>query len=169
MASYDLYLTFSVLCAGILLYTSAEMLRMEGRTVAVLSFLTIAASRDRERGKFVMGPVTLGIGAMLALLLYPAPAASIAIFALAFGDGIASLAGKLWGRIRVPFTGGKTVAGSVACFIVVFFITMKITGNAETALVVACAGTIFELVSPRELDNIIMPLGTGFVAAQLIG
>jgi dolichol kinase len=45
---------------------------------------------------------------MLSLLLYPDPAASIAIYALAFGDGLASLVGKLVGRIRPASLWGRS-------------------------------------------------------------
>ena len=60
--------------------------------MAVVSGLTVAAARPGDAG-FVLGPATLGLGAMLALLLYPLPASAIAIYALAFGDAAASVVG----------------------------------------------------------------------------
>jgi len=95
LAGIDVRATMTLLAAGTLFYVFAERLRIEGQPVLLISDLTIIASRERDKGRFVLGPVTLGVGAMLSLLLYPSTAAAIAIYALAFGDGFASLAGKL--------------------------------------------------------------------------
>ena len=104
----------ALLAFGTVFYVFAEKARLAGRTILIISDLTIIASRERDRGRFVLGPVTLGVGALLALLLYPSTAAALAIYALAFGDGLASLAGKLLPSPRIPLTRGKTLAGSLA-------------------------------------------------------
>jgi phytol kinase len=75
LATLSLPVTMALLGAGILVYSTAEALRLQGRTVPFISGITRMASRDRDRGRFVLGPVTLGLGAMLALMLYPEPAA----------------------------------------------------------------------------------------------
>jgi len=111
--------TLALLALGVLVYSYAETLRLSGVVVPLISPITSMASRMRDQGRFVLGPVTLGVGAMLALLLYPAPAASIAIYALAFGDGLASLVGTLVGRIRPSFLMGKSLEGSLSCFVAV--------------------------------------------------
>jgi dolichol kinase len=116
----------------------------------------------------VLGPVTLGIGAMMSLMLYPDPAATIAIYALAFGDGIASIAGKLFGRVRIPLTSGKTVEGTMACLAAVFVATYSVTGRPELSATVASAAAIIELAPTEDLDNIILPVGVGFIAMQLM-
>ena len=116
----------------------------------------------------MLGPVTLGIGAMLALLLYPKTASTIAIFALAFGDSAAALIGKSVGGIRIPLTRGKTLAGSFACFAVVLAVTYRFTGNFSVSLVIALSASIFEALPATDMDNIILPVGTGFVASQLL-
>ncbi len=153
---------------GTLIYVYTELLRQEGREIPVVSFITTIAQRNRDVGKFVLGPVTLGLGAMSALIMYPDPAASIAIYALAFGDGLASLVGKYFGRIRIPFTGGKTIAGSLACFTAVFFVAFRISGMAIQSVIIAAAATLIEMAPSKDLDNILMPTGTGLIASQLI-
>ncbi|CAI8006422.1 hypothetical protein GBAR_LOCUS4711 [Geodia barretti] len=110
LASVHLPLTMGLLMAGTLFYTAAEGMRLAGLRVAVVSGLTVAAARPRDTG-FVLGPVTLGLGAMLALLLYPLPASAIAIYALAFGDAAASLIGMAFAGWRMPLNRNKTVAG----------------------------------------------------------
>jgi dolichol kinase len=169
LASVDLRATMMLLAGGTLFYVFAERLRIEGRPVLLISDLTIIASREQDKGRFVLGPVTLGVGAMLSLLLYPSTAAAIAIYALAFGDGFASLAGKLFRSPSIPFTRNKTVAGTLACFIAVFLGTWKLTGRLTIAFSVAAAATLFELIPIRDFDNLILPVGTGFVAAYILG
>ena len=168
LASIDVGATLAILTTGILFYTYAETLRLAGKPVFIISAVTVIASRRRDMGRFVFAPVTLGLGAMIALLLYPEPAASVAIFALAFGDGFSSLVGKLFGKIRIPLTGGKTFAGSTACFIAVFVSCYAVLGNPIAALLIAIFATIFEALPTQDLDNIILPLGTGLVASQII-
>lgn len=107
LASIHLAATMALLGAGTMVYAVAELLRLQGRTVVFISGVTRRAARDRDQGRFVLGPITLGLGAMLALLLYPEPAAVVAIYALAFGDGLASLVGKLFPFGRMMFLGGK--------------------------------------------------------------
>ena len=168
LASIDVSFTMGLLGAGTLFYIFAEHARRRGVSVLFISDLTVIASRARDRGRFVLGPVTLGIGAMLALLLYPGEASIIAIYALAFGDSVASLVGKMIGGPVLPFTKGKTLAGSLACFTVVFAVTNRMTGNLSIAIVVALAAAIFEAMPATDMDNIIVPVGTGFVAYHLL-
>lgn len=157
-----------LLAAGVLVYSTAETLRLAGGRVFVVTRVTLLAARPRDEGRFVMGPVTLGLGAMMSLMLYPDPAATIAIFALAFGDGVASIAGKLFGRVRIPLTLGKTVEGTMACLTAVFVSTYSVTGNPQVAVTVASAAAIIELAPADDLDNIILPVGVGFIAMQLM-
>ncbi|GHU60054.1 phosphatidate cytidylyltransferase [Spirochaetia bacterium] len=163
MAAVNRPVTVLLLMAGTLFYTAVETLRISGAHVPLFSTVISMAARSRDNGKFVMGPVTLGLGALLALLLYPSPAASIAIYALAFGDGLASLVGKLIGRIRPAFMLGKSIEGSAACFFAVFFMTYQISSNSRTALIAAVTATLVEALPLKDYDNIILPLTVGFV------
>ena len=160
--------TLGLLALGTITYAYAESLRNRGFQVYLISTITKAAARKRDEGKYILGPVTLGIGAMLSLLLYPEPAASIAIYALAFGDGFASLVGKLFGTTRLPLLRGKTIEGSMSCFIIVFLAAFRIVNSIEYALAVAFTATILEAVPIRDLDNLIIPIGTGLAAYILL-
>jgi phytol kinase len=169
LASFNLQATISLLAGGTLFYVFAEKMRIAGRPVFIVSDLTVLASREHDRGRFVIGPVTLGLGAMLALLLYPSTAAAIAVYALAFGDGLASLAGKLFQTARIPGTRGKTIAGSLACFAAVLVSCLRLTGSPLKALLLALAATALEMIPVRDFDNLILPVGTGFLANLLLG
>ena len=140
-AGIDKNFTLILLAFGTLAYGLMEYLRQRGMNIPLVSRLTVAASRRRDMGRFVWGPITLGLGAFLPLLFYPLPAASIAIYALAFGDGTASLAGKFFGRIRPPFLFGKSLEGSIACFLgtllsVWLYTIISGSGNIESCIIV---------------------------------
>jgi dolichol kinase len=160
--------TIYLLATGTIVYAACEQLRMSGRKVPLVSVVTALAARRRDAGKFVLGPITLGLGAMLALVLYPAPAASVAIYALAFGDGLSSLVGKLFGVIRLPFTGGKSLEGSLTCFIAVFFSAFALSGRILQSAAVAIVATVTEAAPLKDFDNIILPTVVGAIAWLLL-
>lgn len=160
--------TLVLLAAGTLVYTAAEAGRRNGHATPIITWITELSSRSRDLDRFVLGPITLGIGAMLALLLYPHPAASIAIYALAFGDGLASVVGKLFGRLELPFTGGKTLEGSLACTAAVAFSVFLIIPSLFTALIVAVAAAVLEALPTRDADNLVLPVGVGLMVTLII-
>lgn len=168
LAAINSQLTFLLVGFGTLFYTGAEILRINGRRVILVSAITEFASRERDRGKIVLGPVTLGLGAMAALYFYPEPAAALAIYALAFGDGLSSLFGRLFGSVAMPFFPEKTTIGSLTCFTAVFLVTYGVIGSFPKACVIAAVATLIELLPLKDLDNLAIPLGTGFVAVLVI-
>ncbi|WP_041397345.1 diacylglycerol/polyprenol kinase family protein [Spirochaeta africana] len=157
----------ALLASGIIVYTYAEVQRLNGHPVFLISRLTQMASRERDFGHFVLGPVSLGLGALLALLFYPYPAAALAIYALAFGDGISSVVGKLFGRIRIPGTGGKTVAGSLSCFVAILAAGSAMLHNPMDAVIIAVFGTAIEALPSKDFDNILLPMGVGLMVQVL--
>ena len=163
MAAVNKLVTVTILVMGTLGYTYMEYLRLSGVKVPVISSLTSMASRSRDIGRFVMGPVTLGLGALLALLLYPSPAAAIAIYALAFGDGFASLVGKFFGKWRPAFLCGKSVEGSLACFAAVLISAYGISGSMRTAFAAAATAMIVEALPLEDYDNLALPITVGLV------
>jgi len=167
MASINYPLTVLALMAGIMGYTFMELLRLSGVKIPVVSALTTMASRPRDMGVFVLGPVTLGIGALLALLLFPSPAACIGIYALAFGDGFAGLVGKLFGRIRPAFLSGKSLEGSAACFAAIFISAFLVSHSFTVSIAAAIVGTAVEALPLEDYDNITLPLIVGVVVQQL--
>jgi phytol kinase len=167
LASISLGFTMILVSAGTVFYALAESLRLSGHEVFLVSRITQRAARQRDTGRFVLGPVTLGIGALLALSFYPNPAAAVAIYALAFGDGCASLFGKLFGTIRLPFTGGKSLEGSLACFLAVFVSTYLCTGSMSGSFLVAAAATLIEAAPLKDFDNIAIPCVIGYLSVIL--
>ena len=168
MAALNRPLTVALLMAGTLLYALMETLRLSGVEVPLVSSLTSMASRPRDRDRFVLGPVTLGLGALLTLLLYPSPAASIGIYALAFGDGFASLVGKTFGRHRPAFMLGKSIEGSLACFSAVFVTTYSVSRRFTVAFLAALVAALVEALPLEDYDNLALPVTVGFVAQFLL-
>ncbi len=146
-----------ILCAVIAVYIVSEVLRQRGILVPVISAVTAAAARKRDENHFVLGPLTLVFGVLTAALLFPPQAAAVGILALAFGDGLASFAGKLCGRIKIPGTAGKTAAGSLTCFAAIFISTFAVTGRAFNALIIGICGMIIELLPLKDFDNFFIP------------
>ena len=150
-----------------ILYCISEFLRMHGHELYLITNITRYASRKRDKGRFVLGPLTLAGGVLAALLLFPIHTAKIAIFALAFGDGLASLVGKRFGKIRLAFFKDKTVAGSLTCFAAVFLSTCAVSGNFWKRLVLGIAGAGIEMLPLKDYDNLLIPIAIGFLASFL--
>ncbi|MDR1748752.1 MAG: phosphatidate cytidylyltransferase [Spirochaetaceae bacterium] len=149
--------TLVLLCAVLVLYSLAETLRFRGVHVPLFSSVTDMASRQRDRGHFVLGPVTLALGVLVTAFFFDPVASALGIYALAFGDGIASLVGRAVGHISIPFTGGKTVEGSLACFAAVFLASFIITHNTSIALCIAGAAMLLEVLPLKDFDNLLIP------------
>ena len=163
MALISYTLTVLALTAGISCYILMETLRLSGVKIPLVSVLTVMASRTRDLDRFVLGPVTLGVGALLALLLFPSPVAFIAIYTLAFGDGFASLAGKLFGRCRPAFLFGKSAEGTFACFVATYLCAYLVSQNITVSLVAAFTAAAVEALPLEDYDNIALPLIVGAV------
>ena len=150
------------------MYVVSELLRMHNIEVPVIARITEVAARKRDENKFVLGPVTLVLGIIISALLLKPQAARIGIYALAFGDGLASLGGKLFGRVHIPFTHGKTAAGSLTCFTAVFCSAFCVCGDVRAALILACAAMLVEVIPLGDFDNIIIPVLIGALAQYLL-
>jgi dolichol kinase len=153
-----------LLAAGTAVYAVFETLRLRGVRIPVISALTAFASRRRDRGRFVRGPVTLGAGAFFSILIFPPIPAALAVYALAAGDSVSSLTGKFMGRLRPGFLRGKSVEGSLACFAAVFLCSWPASGSFRTALASAAAATAAEALPLKDWDNIVIPLVSGTAA-----
>lgn len=165
------------LSAVLCFYIVSEFLRLNGKQVFIISAITEAAARKRDENKFVLGPVTLVCGILTAAFFFKPLPSTIGIFALAFGDGLASLAGKLFGRIQIPGTEGKTVAGSLTCFIAIFIscwcacrfsLCCQEMDITFIALVIASLGMLIEVFPLKDFDNILIPVILSAVSQFLI-
>ena len=152
-----------LLVTALILYIISEILRSKNINIPFISKVTEIAARKRDENRIVLGPITLVLGILLAALILPLDCARVGIFALAFGDGLASLMGKLFGKITIPGAHGKTAAGSLTCFFAVFVSTFCCCGNCLTALIIAFAAMFIEVLPLSDFDNLIIPPAIGFI------
>lgn len=160
--------TLIALTFVLVLYLISEILRLHKISLPFISEITNAAARKRDGHGFVWGPVTLALGVIITALFFQPLAAQIGITALALGDGLASLAGKFCGKLCIPFTKGKTLAGSFTCFFAIFLSTCIITQNPTHSVLIAIVGAIIELIPIKDFDNILIPILLAFLA-QFLG
>lgn len=158
-----------LLALALVVYTVAEILRMHNKTVPIISAITAAASRKRDENRFVLGPVTLCVGILLSALLFSDKASAIGIYALGAGDGLASLTGKMFGAQKIPFTGGKSVVGSLTCFVAVFLLTVFVSHAILPSLVIAFVCMFVEMLPLKDFDNVLIPLVASFIAQFCFG
>lgn len=147
-----------ILTVILCVYIIAEFARFKGVTIPLISKVTEAAARKRDQNRFVLGPVTLALGVIITALFFNPMAATAGIYALALGDGLASLAGKFYGSIQIPFTRGKTIAGSLTCFFAIYFSLFFLFNNVSIAFFLALAGMFIELLPLKDFDNLLIPL-----------
>lgn len=107
-------------------------------------------------------------------------AASIAVAAMSFGDGMGELIGRRFGKIH--YMPNRTIEGSVAVFLATlmsiivlnwyYFSVVGYTGGTTPEILwlfgVAVAGlvTVLEALTPGPIDNLVVPL---MIAALLHG
>lgn len=151
-----------------LIYFISEVLRARDINLPIISKITILASRTRDEGNIVLGPITLSIGIFLAFTMFDYRTATIAIFALSFGDGVASLFGKIIGGIKIPLTFGKTISGSMSAFIVLVIIYLLCGMNITQSILISLFATIVEAIPSADFDNLILPVFVGLFVQRLI-
>lgn len=163
------YPTIIALAAVLLCYIAAEFCRMRGVNVPIISAVTAAAARKRDENRFVLGPVTLCLGVIVSALCFNPVAAAIGIYALGAGDGLASLTGKMFGRLKIPFTGGKSVVGSLTCFLVIFVAAAAVSKNAYASLAIAACGMFIEMLPLKDFDNVLIPVSLAALSQFVFG
>jgi phytol kinase len=103
--------------------------------------------------------------------------ASIAIVAMAYGDGMGGLIGKRFGKHRI--LGPKTMEGSAAVFLAtaissltvmlfyqylssagLLFTPFVLLGTALVmSVILGCIVAVIELITPGAIDNLVIPMG----------
>ena len=165
-AGINFSITLNLLMTITALFMFSELLRLNGASFPVISFITRLCIRTREQRRFTIAPVTLSLGIIFSLLLFPKLIAGVVITIVAFSDSIATVIGRFYGRLKIPYNHGKSVEGSIA-FLVSAFICSIFYLPLGIALIVSLVSCIIESL-PIELDNISIPLGTGLFLGLII-
>jgi dolichol kinase len=147
---------------------------VERRMPWVNRLLVRAEERVRESAM-----IPYAIAVLLTILTVPKPAALVAIYTLAIADPLAAIVGIRWGRRKL--LPSRSVEGTAMFFAATLAVAATVLVRstagpglaiAGTALTVALAATVLELVPLRVDDNLTIPLVVGFatwVAAAAFG
>ncbi len=131
---------------------------------------------DRKRNYgLIYFPVTLLLFVVLQYQgILPPIACTIGVLVMGYGDGLAALIGRKWGKrkLNIP-SGGKTWLGTLVMFVVSFIITfvalviasLSLGKSLGVALLIGVVSAFVEAITPLGLDNLSVPL----LAAFLVG
>jgi len=149
------------------IYALSELLRIEGRSMPLISGVTRHSASQTELYEFTGAPLYFASGILITLLFFQAPISSAAIAIFALGDSTASIFGSLIPAKFLPFTKGKTLGGSLAGFFFaliagVFFLPPLY------ALVGAAIAMAIECLPLPINDNVLIPLGVATALALII-
>lgn len=113
--------------------------------------------------------------AIAYLLFYDLFAASVAIAAMSFGDGMGELIGRRFGRVE--YLKNRTVEGSLSVFLTTFasvlvlnwfyFDVLGYSDGGSPVMILLFAASVagivacLEAVTPGKIDNLVIPLAVG--------
>lgn len=149
--------------------------------VAVLSgFADRLGVSDRKRNfGLIYFPISLFIAVLLGYTkTVELFACGIGIITMGYGDGLAALVGKRYGKRKL--FGGKTVVGTLTMFFVTFFVVLGFSYGYAIPLLwsrawylsavgIALVASLLEAYTPKGLDNLSVPIGTMLIAHVLLG
>ncbi|MEK7805263.1 MAG: haloacid dehalogenase-like hydrolase [Planctomycetota bacterium] len=154
--------TLTVLFALPIVYLISECLRINGYSFPMLGSITKSSIRRMEERGIAFGPITLVLGAILALLFFPAIIASTVILIVAFADAAATIVGRSMGNHRIFYNKKKSWEGTIAAWTVAFLCGL-IYLPISYALLAASFSSIIESLPLKSLDNLFVPISTGIL------
>ena len=141
-----------ILGAGLLVGLGFIDLTMRGIQVPVISHLLHYLERD---GVFPgKGAFFFVFSSLVTLILFSSPTAAVGVLVLSVLDGMATLIGLRYGRIRI--INHKSIEGSGGAVLITFCVLVFIM-NPVQAIVISVVAGIVELASPVD-DNLLIPL-----------
>ncbi len=160
-------LTISALIlVATIVYAISELLRLMTVNIPIISTVTRRAAVGREVYDFAATPIFFALGIVLSLVIFPAQTGYASVAILTLGDGVATLFGKLAGRVVIPFSRPKTVEGT-AMGLIAAIVGASLFISPFRALTAAAAAMAVELVPLPVNDNLSIPLVSGLVLTVL--
>lgn len=161
------------LAAAALLVIAVDVARLSMKSWALWAYRTFPLIFRREERHMLSGASVMMIGATATSFLFPAGPAAAGILCLAWGDSAAAVVGQAFSRTRrqlgleeasgpmapvVSRRGKKTVAGSLACFVVsALMIILTMGPRPELFLSGGLASAAMERWTPGRWDNLTIP------------
>jgi dolichol kinase/phosphoserine phosphatase len=143
----------------IVLYLLSELSRILGVSVVFLSYITKKAQRKRETRGIIFGPVLLGCGMLITILIYDFKVYLPAILIVSVSDTLSALVGMRFGKTLLFGLKNRTLIGSSvfflsACLILYFTVPLRLV------LPAAVLSTLIEIIPYYNIDNFLIPLVT---------
>ena len=121
-------------------------------------------TRTGDKKELLKGPLffTLVMNIMGTVYFYSAGAITSMSF-LGWGDGLAPVFGKRFGKHKFTFLAEKSLEGSIAFLVFglssAILLNLLFFGRIDIMLLIICAGvtTLIEALSPKDMDNILIP------------
>ena len=123
-------------------------------------------TRTGDRRELLKGPLYFVIVATICgTLFYKSFPGIVAMATLGWGDGVAPIVGSKYGRLKYKIFSDKSFEGSLSMFIFgfaasLFFVWLVLPSfvNISRILLLALVATLVEGCSPKEVDNILIPV-----------
>lgn len=124
-------------------------------------------TRTGDRRELLKGPLyfTLVMNFMGTLFFY-SPGALLSMGFLGWGDGLAPVFGKRFGKHKYHIFSDKTIEGSIAFFVfgflgaMIFCLLFFRQINILLLVSAAVVTTVIEGFSPKDYDNILIPFSS---------
>jgi dolichol kinase len=152
-------LTLCLIAIVSLLYSLSEIIRLRMKKFFLVK-LTLLASREEEKDRFIVKPLYYAVGIVGSILLFPKNIGDTSIILLTLGDGLAHIFGILFGKTRNPLNKSKTIEGTLLGFTTAFLVSILII-HFEIAFIGAVIGAVIESFGKPIDDNISVPLLSG--------
>jgi phytol kinase len=136
----------------------------------------LGMTERRRNFGLVYFPISLLVLSVLQhMRVLSAHVAGMSFLVMGYGDGLAAVIGRKWGKQRLKFVAGtKTYVGSFTMFVVSVLVISFVSVGYQlkwiecsvgwiVIVVSAMIATLFEAVTPYGFDNVTVPLGTAVV------
>lgn len=145
-----------------------DLLRLSDQRLRRFFLQLFRSMIRRHEEEHLLGSTYFMIAALLSVIAFEKMIAISALTYLVLGDSAAAFVGKKFGR---PTYWGKSVQGSVACFLVCLTIGSVVLSNPWVALTGALTATLAEALPVPMDDNMRVPILSGLamqVMAQIL-
>jgi len=123
-------------------------------------------TRTGDKRELLKGTLYFVIVAMICgTIYYKQPAGVLAMAMLGWGDGLAPIIGTRYGKMKYYILSDKSVegslaflAGSLAAGLFFSYLIVPESVNVGKIVIIALIATVVEGVSPKEVDNLTIPL-----------
>lgn len=141
------------------------LLLIKGTTASPDDKAVKTMTRTGDRNELLKGPLYFTmIMNIMGTVYFFSPVALTSMGFLGWGDGLAPIFGKRYGKHKYKILVEKSFEGSIAFFFfgsiaaLVFHFLFSYTINIQLILICAVVTTFIEAISPKDLDNILIPL-----------